>query len=131
MSRGLGKGYLLSLALGKGSILRKGSPACPRKKKGLDVSIGLGKELPSMQLGQLCGSGPFPHDWCQEPIMWKHAAHALAKAAQMEFRAAQHAAGANYVEVAHSHMIGARNQSAACWAAYALEKAACALEKAN
>ena len=29
-----GKGYLLSLALGKGSILGKGSPACPHKKMG-------------------------------------------------------------------------------------------------
>ena len=67
----------------------------------------------------------------------------------MKFRAAQRAAGANYVEVAHSHMIGARNQSCGSgpfphdWRqlnagqllqklnpAYALEKAACALAKA-
>ena len=60
MSRGLGKGYLLSLALGKGSILGKGSPACPHKKNGLDVPMGLGKELPSMQLGPIMWKWPIP-----------------------------------------------------------------------
>ena len=64
---------------------------------------------------QSCGSGPLPHNWLQlhagQFLQKLSPGYALEKAANMELRAAQHAAGANYVEVAHSHMIGARNQS--------------------
>ena len=121
MSRGLGKGYLLSLALGKGSILGKGSPACPHKKKEARCAHGPWKRTAQHAAGanshviaarnQSCGSGPIPHDhWLQlqagQFLQKLSPGYALEKAANVEFRAAQHAAGANYVEVAHSHMIG-------------------------
>ena len=64
---------------------------------------------------QSCGSGPLPHNWLQlrsgQFLQKLSPGYYLEKAANMEFSAAQHAAGANYVEVAHSHMNGARNQS--------------------
>ena len=116
-------------SLEKDHLLALTKKKTKKKKKGLDVPMGLGKELPSMQLGyvevahshmigarnQSCGSGPLPHNWLQlhagQFLQKLSPGYALQKAANMEFRAAQHAAGANYVEVAHSHMIGARNQS--------------------
>ena len=60
MSRGLRKGYLLSLALGKGSIsLEKDHLPAPLKARGR-CAHGLGKELPSMQLGPIMWNWPIP-----------------------------------------------------------------------
>ncbi len=145
MSRGLGKGYLLSLALGKGSILGKGSPACPHKKQGLDVPMALEKNCPACSWGQSCGTGAHFHITGSSCMLGSSCRSwlCLGKGCKHGTQSCPACSCADYVEVAQSHMIAARHQScgsgpfphdfstAACWAAYALEKAACALEKAN
>ena len=59
MSRGLGKGYLLAWPLEKDQSLEKDHLLAPAKKR-LDVPMGLGKELPSMQLGPIMWKWPIP-----------------------------------------------------------------------
>ena len=48
---------------------------------------------------QSCGSGPLPHNWLQlragQFLQKLSPGYALEKVTNMEFRAAQHAAGAN------------------------------------